>query len=71
MWKSWFIDNDLTWLGLPAMVIFMVAFVVASVRAFRTPPQELSAAAALPLADDMPKPHSPPPSSSFKPIAES
>ena len=52
MWKSWFIDNDLTWLGLPAMVIFMVAFVVASVRAFRAPAPELAAAAARPLNDE-------------------
>lgn len=66
MWKSWFIDNDLTWLGLPAMVIFMVAFVVTSVRAFRAPAPELSAAAALPLADDIAPSHAP-----FNPVAES
>ena len=70
MWKSWFIDNDLSWLGLPAMAIFMVAFVVASVRAFRTPSRDLSAAASLPLADDIAPPH-PSAHIPLSPVAES
>jgi cbb3-type cytochrome oxidase subunit 3 len=53
MWKSWFLANDLSWLGLPAMAVFMTAFVVIAVRALRASSSDTTAAAALPLADDM------------------
>jgi hypothetical protein len=52
MWRSWFVGHELVWLAAPAMFIFVSAFVVATVRALRTPLDELAASAAMPLADD-------------------
>ncbi len=52
MWKSWFVGHELVWMAVPAMFIFVSAFVIATVRALRTPPDELAASAVLPLSDD-------------------
>ncbi len=52
MWKSWFLGHDLVWLGLPAMIIFMTAFIIAAIRALRTSADEVNAAASLPLHDE-------------------
>lgn len=61
MWKSWFIGHELVWLAVPAMFVFFVAFVAATIRALRKPDGEVSAVAALPLADDIAMSSSPSP----------
>lgn len=53
MWKSWFIGHELVWMAVPAMFIFLGAFVIAAVRALKKPASEVSAVAALPLLDDV------------------
>jgi hypothetical protein len=52
MWSSWFNTHPLTPIALHAMALFLGTFVVAVVRAWRSPAGELDERARLPLSDD-------------------
>jgi hypothetical protein len=52
MWKSWFTDHPLTPIALVAMALFLGTFLVAVVRAWRSPAGELDDRARLPLLPD-------------------
>lgn len=57
MWKSFYLDQPLVPLALASMALFVGAFVVVLLRAFRSDKHELDDRARLPLLDEESETH--------------